>query len=35
MCRLIDETSGEHVHNEFEATIKANVELLCNRLYAG
>ena len=34
--RLIDETSGEHVHNyEFETTINADVELLRNRLYAG
>jgi len=34
--RLIDETSGEHVHNyEFETTVNADVELLRNRLYAG
>lgn len=34
--RLIDETSGEHVHNyEFETTINADVELVRNRLYAG
>ena len=34
--RLIDETSGEHVHNyEFETTINADLELIRNRLYAG
>jgi hypothetical protein len=34
--RLIDETSGEHVHNyEFETTVNADVELVRNRLYAG
>src|SRR5690349_6424539 len=34
--RLIDETSGERVHNyEFETTINADIELLRNRLYAG
>ncbi len=34
--RLIDETSGERVHNyEFETTVNADVELLRNRLYAG
>ncbi|MGX4768401.1 hypothetical protein ACWAUC_01190 [Bradyrhizobium guangdongense] len=34
--RLIDETSGERVHNyEFETTLNADVELLRNRLYAG
>jgi hypothetical protein len=34
--RLIDETSGEHVHNyEFETAVNADVELLRNRLYAG
>ena len=34
--RLIDETSGERVHNyEFETTINADLELLRNRLYAG
>ena len=34
--RLIDETSGEHVHNyEFETTINADLELMKNRLYAG
>jgi hypothetical protein len=32
--RLIDETSGERVHNyEFETTVNANIELLRNRLY--
>ena len=34
--RLIDETSGERVHNyEFETTVNADLELLKNRLYAG
>jgi len=34
--RLIDETSGERVHNyEFETTVNADIELLKNRLYAG
>ena len=34
--RLIDETSGEHVHNyEFETTLNADLELVRNRLYAG
>lgn len=34
--RLIDETSGERVHNyEFETTLNADAELLRNRLYAG
>src|SRR6185437_8394746 len=34
--RLIDETSGQRVHNyEFETTVNADVELLHNRLYAG
>src|SRR5262245_6344757 len=34
--RLIDETSGERVHNyEFETTVNADIELLRNRLYAG
>jgi len=34
--RLMDETSGERVHNyEFETTLNADVELLRNRLYAG
>ena len=34
--RLIDETSGEQVHNyEFEAAVNADLELLRNRLYAG
>lgn len=34
--RLIDETSGEHVHNyEFETSVNADLELLHNRLYAG
>jgi hypothetical protein len=34
--RLIDETSGERVHNyEFETTVNADLELLRNRLYAG
>src|SRR5215470_18902970 len=34
--RLIDETSGERVHNyEFETTLNADLELLRNRLYAG
>lgn len=34
--RLIDETSGEHVHNyEFETTVNADLELMRNRLYAG
>jgi hypothetical protein len=34
--RLIDETSGERVHNyELETTINADLELLRNRLYAG
>lgn len=34
--RLIDETSGERVHNyEFESTVNADLELLPNRLYAG
>ena len=34
--RLIDETSGDHVHNyEFETTINADLELMRNRLYAG
>ncbi len=35
-ARLIDETTGERVHNyEFETTLNADVELLRNRLYAG
>jgi hypothetical protein len=34
--RLIDETSGERVHNyEFETTVNADLELMKNRLYAG
>jgi hypothetical protein len=34
--RLIDETSGERVHNyEFETTINADLEVVRNRLYAG
>jgi len=34
--RLIDETSGEQVHNyEFETTVNADLELMKNRLYAG
>lgn len=34
--RLVDETSGERVHNyEFETTLNADLELLRNRLYAG
>jgi hypothetical protein len=34
--RLIDETSGERVHNyEFETSINADIELVRNRLYAG
>jgi hypothetical protein len=34
--RLVDETSGERVHNyEFETTLNADIELLRNRLYAG
>ena len=34
--RLIDETSGERVHNyEFETTVNADIELMRNRLYAG
>ncbi len=34
--RLIDETSGERVHNyEFETTVNADLELMRNRLYAG
>jgi hypothetical protein len=34
--RLIDETSGERVHNyEFETTVNADIQLLRNRLYAG
>jgi hypothetical protein len=34
--RLIDETTGERVHNyEFETTVNADLELLRNRLYAG
>jgi hypothetical protein len=34
--RLIDETSGERVHNyEFETSINADIELLRNRLFAG
>ncbi len=34
--RLIDETSGERVHNyEFETTVNADIELMKNRLYAG
>lgn len=34
--RLIDETSGERVHNyEFETSVNADLELLHNRLYAG
>jgi hypothetical protein len=34
--RLIDETSGEHVHNyEFETAVNADLELMKNRLYAG
>jgi len=34
--RLIDETSGERVHNyEFETTVNADLELLKSRLYAG
>jgi len=34
--RLIDETSGERVHNyEFETTVNADLELVRNRLYAG
>jgi hypothetical protein len=34
--RLIDETSGERVHNyEFETTLNADLELVRNRLYAG
>jgi len=34
--RLIDETTGERVHNyEFETTANADLELLRNRLYAG
>jgi hypothetical protein len=34
--RLIDETSGERVHNyEFETAINADLELMRNRLYAG
>jgi hypothetical protein len=34
--RLIDETSGEHVHNyEFETAINADLELVRNRLFAG
>lgn len=35
-ARLIDETSGERVHNyEFETSVNADLELLRNRLYAG
>jgi hypothetical protein len=34
--RMIDETSGQRVHNyEFETTLNADIELLRNRLYAG
>ncbi len=34
--RLIDETTGERVHNyEFETTVNADLELVRNRLYAG
>src|ERR1700726_2985414 len=34
--RLIDETSGERVHNyEFETTVNSDLELLKNRLHAG
>jgi hypothetical protein len=34
--RLMDETSGEHVHNyEFETAVNADLELVKNRLYAG
>lgn len=34
--RLIDETSGDRVHNyEFETTVNADIELMRNRLYAG
>ena len=34
--RLIDETSGDRVHNyEFETTVNADLELMRNRLFAG
>jgi len=34
--RLVDETSGERVHNyEFETTLNADLELVRNRLFAG
>src|SRR5436309_4492918 len=34
--RLVDETSGDRVHNyEFETTLNADLELVRNRLFAG